>query len=342
MHQAEEAGVLNRILFDAIQESNDINHVFGVAGRGPLISKAFGESAFRNSFMQFKTFGPKQVEAIAAMGTENAGMFMRYLMASGFVSKVAQDAGNFDVEDYVGTKFVGDVLDSRALGAPAIELAKEMFLAFSAFEENNPVKTQEHMANMIELGTFIIPGALAAQELSSAITEVTGPRSEKGETFALNSRGDKLVFKRPIGADRKDLGGALGLTKDSDSEMLPMLLGSKSVTERMFSTARSKAKMELAKDQFKVLRVTNEFRDMIVSGSKDSGRLTELMKEAAEAGVTLPSLNKIGSVEAKARYLEEHLRLFLERPSDRDINKVFRSVNTEREQRSGRDKKRRK
>lgn len=120
LRMAADAGFANKIIFDAVRKTQEVNHFFGPMGKPPAFTRASRSGA--TVATQFKAFTPKQSEQLLAMGRRDPGKIFDYLALSGWLTRMAASELGLNIRSYTGFGYVTD-MDPRQLGeSPSLDV----------------------------------------------------------------------------------------------------------------------------------------------------------------------------------------------------------------------------
>lgn len=239
--EAHQDGMANKIMFDALRRTEEVNHFFGLAAKPPAFAR-FSKSISATA-TQFQSFGPKQLEQLVSMAGDNPGKIGSYLMLSGWLSRVAATELGIDIQDYTGFGFTAD-WGTREYTSPGVEALARGAVAMAnltrlGFFEGDPVETQKSiddfgksLENLISLanaarshaktveamdtGRVGIPGVGESRPVDMEIANIagveipynTGPKGQRGEGVAFMLGARSMEQRRHEDA-RKEISSAL-------------------------------------------------------------------------------------------------------------------------------------
>lgn len=154
--EAKDAGYASRIAFEALRASEEVNHMFGVMGRSPWLSRR-GTNSGLSSATQFLSFVPKQIEELSAQAMKNPGKIAEYMAFSGYFSRVAAEAAGIDVTNYVGLGFISTNIDQYS--SPGVDLMIKYIEMNAAWSSLDPDKAEKATADFVNSARIVlVPG----------------------------------------------------------------------------------------------------------------------------------------------------------------------------------------
>ena len=236
LEEAKAAGMMNRILFDSLRASEEVNHVFGAGGRSPYLTRMTGRGPAAAA-TQFLSFVPKQLEELAAQAWRDPGMIAEYMAVSGYLSLVAAATVGVDLTDYVGMGFLPT--EPRELQSPAMKaflLSVEYLSAWSAYDKAKMADVGEQLIKQMQAVIPLSAGPRAAQRGAERIQEGV-LRSGRGH---LERRMDfdglmqgEMSLAEAIDPDARQGLPALG------GDLFPAATGLMAIQDRLHYVARS-------------------------------------------------------------------------------------------------------
>ena len=239
LEDASKARFEAKILADAMRSSEEVNHFFGIGAKPPILSRVSKSGSAAAT--QFLSFGPKQTETLAQLMGENPGFLGRYLMISGWMTRVAAQDMGLDLSDYLGMGYARTA-GTRDMTTPAVELLWNTvkmtgtladFVKGSSTHEDmqkvtdnwiksieavvpalNAMRSIAKSSEAIETGQQIVPGQGRPRPVDMTLTGqgkgergeltaiLTGLRSEK-ERRAQEARGEIRRLESEVKLGRK-------------------------------------------------------------------------------------------------------------------------------------------
>lgn len=193
----------NQVFAESVSASEAINHVFGPLGR-PVAFQTLSRSVTAVG-TQFLSFGPKQIETLSALGRENPGYLLRFMLVSGYISRVAAQELNANVRDYVGIGFTADMLSPRNITSPGVELLQSFWTVLGESAnvvsgKGDPVKMDEAVSTTMErvrkvapLFSIVTQGAKTHERASTQkqIDPLTGAIIDPSVNLFFGLRGER-------------------------------------------------------------------------------------------------------------------------------------------------------
>ncbi len=266
---AKNANFESKILFDAMRSTEEVNHFFGVGAKPPIFSKISKSGSAAAT--QFLSFGPKQTEMLLQLAGENPGNLVRYMMLSGWMTRIAAQDMGLDLSDYLGVGYLRNQ-GTRDLTTPAVEfIGNSVGMAARTLDFMNGNATEDELDKSINTwiksGENMIPLMNAARSVAKSVEAgVTGEQAIPGQG-------------RPRPVDFTITGEGKG----KRGELLGSVLGIRTVKERAAQESRRQVRNLLGK-------VTHERRVLVerafrMSKDGDSAGFNQQVQRLAELGV---------------------------------------------------------
>jgi len=325
--EARAMGMQRRILFEALRSSEEVNHMFGAMGRSPWASRTLAPTrGVAVSATQFLSFMPKQTEELISQFQRNPGSIAQFLTLSGWMSRMAAQAGGVDITKYVGLGFLPEDLDD--VSAPAVDGFLAIIDFVSAASRNDPAAAKLAAKRVIQTGQAMVPLMAAFKAGSRGFDRLaTGE-----QTAASGNKVRDLDFKDivpqageegfdPIGIAKKvpqaldpDFGERNSTTFGGD--IFPTLTGQQSIQENIHRRAIEAAR----RDQRKVYFATRNAVDDVITAaeSRDTIEMNKAIAVLArDHNIRLSSSSPFRAA-IEAREIAQHLRMIRENPNMMD------------------------
>jgi hypothetical protein len=237
--EAVEMGLANRIAFEALRSSQEVNHVFGAMGRSPMMSRLMPSRSVATATTQFLSFIPKQTEELLSQMNRNPGYLVEYMALSGMQARIAAQAFGIDISDYTGFGYA-PTQPVEDLRSPAIDGVVEFMNWVQAASNNDRRGMQRHGRSVLDTVDNMIPFMVAF--------EAAGKSAERLTTGKVMSRSGQLNRRLETGDFLEDPSmenfmGALGPEglRDQDAEfpsvgtdLAPTIFGQQAIRDKLF------------------------------------------------------------------------------------------------------------
>ena len=299
---ARKAPNSEHMLLDAIIECEKVNHFYGPGSKPPQmqrLSRGVGAMA-----AQFLSFGPKQTEQILSMTMENPGYFVRFLMLSGWVQRMAAEQLNLSVDDYVGFGYMPHNMEE--LSAPLVDYWGAMADASTAIMdqingEGDPMDTAQKVEFAIKSIDALLPlsTAFGRMQAQKEMLQTEQRRSTTGE------------LQRDIQIPQ-EFGEAPG-------EFLSVMTGLQSLEQKRLKetkkrTHRAEGEIELAKaravEAFMAL-VENPDNNDLKNTQEFADTMAPLMSEILSLGGDPSSLVDVLKDATKSKFRSENMEWYI-------------------------------
>lgn len=299
--EAKAAGFAERVMFEALRASEEVNHVFGAMGRSPWATR-YSSRGVAAATTQFLGFVPKQLEELAAQAWRDPGAIAEYMAISGYISLIAAEEMGVDMTDYVGLGFVPNT--AREMQSPFVQTLMagvDYMAAWSEYDKDG----------MNQAGTLLVKNATTMLPLAVGFNAaVKGwERIQTGElTSQLGKKERNLEFSQ-ISSERPN--PALG------SDLYPTITGQQSIRDRMYYQAKRrttrKAQNLRAEITADIRSAVDMLEDKNVQGFDD--KVQEIF---AKYGMGAPSADRYIN-----EYMTREISWFLRTVPDADANLIL-------------------
>ncbi len=204
--ELKEMGLAGSALHDAVMGAEFTQHVYGVMGRSPMVTRALGKTLYTPA-AQFLSFAPKQAEFLLSMTKDNPGYLMRYLAYSGITQRIAAQELNIDASDFVGFGFLPNTKRDELLPkSPALSLLTTGIDHLAAIKDGDPTKMEQTGRDFDSQLTNFIPGIQAMKKTTDAISRLATGEINKAGGFERNVQTNELpavVLQMPSIQDQR-------------------------------------------------------------------------------------------------------------------------------------------
>jgi hypothetical protein len=247
--EASADGKLNRIMFDAMTSSEQVNHVFGAMGRSPYLTRMTGKGP-AVAATQFLSFVPKQIEELASQAWRDPGMIAEYMAISGAMTRIAATEMGVDLTDYVGLGFTPkEPGDMQSPAVKALTTGMQYLAAWSEYNKEDMdrlgVEFTSQMEGLLPLMAGQRSGRKTGERLQTGeLTSSTG-RKERNLDFKGEDIGSVEGFARAIDPNEKQGMPALG------GDLLATVGGQQSIQDRLYYAGKreiTRSKQNVARD----------------------------------------------------------------------------------------------
>lgn len=277
--EAKELGVANRIAFEALRSSEEVNHMFGALGRSPWASRTLSPlDGLAVGATQFLSFMPKQTEELVSQFNRDPGMIAQYLAASGWISRMAAEEMGIDVTNYVGLGYAPEMPDqiTSPMMDASIKFIDFLYQATPAGTIQGRSDSATALAGALDnilpfLVAFETAGKASQRLLTNEQNTASGERSRSLEMGSFGDEVNPANFARSIDpAETDEVGSLPGLGGD----LLPTVFGQQSIRENLFRRGQKAVRRENDRYLFEMQKTTREFAQAIDDG--DAGKAIEL------------------------------------------------------------------
>lgn len=226
LEQAAEEGFANKIIFDAVRRTQEVNHFFGPMGKPPAMTDISRSGAVVGT--QFMSFIPKQSEQLLSMARKDPGKIFDYIMLSGWLSRVAASELGINIRSYTGFGYLTDINPTEMGKSPSLQVllrSAQMMGQISATVagKGEPMKLhrsvedwKEAMENMVPLINVARTRTRAERMLEQGIQEYgMGVRTaDPGEIIKLGPLGIPVP-----GGSKGNRNEAVGIVTGVETEL---------------------------------------------------------------------------------------------------------------------------
>lgn len=291
--QAAKAGYLEEIMFDALLNTESSNHFFGIGSKPPWMSRFSKSTSAAGT--QFLSFTPKQSEQLLHLAGDNPGNIARFLMLSGWISRVGIEELGIDLQNYVGAQSVE--FDSRNTISPAFQtLLKaavymhDMTALMGGYgDATETTRSGDELMKSIEMLVPLLNRSREFADAASATATGEKWRPGQGATRDMDlkymSIGDMEI---PILGQKGDRGEALALG-----------VGARSEVERQHQEARREVRTQINQVAIEQLEAVERAQTALRTNDWDA--VNEQIEVLAAAGYPVPDIADAAQTQA---YLE--------------------------------------
>jgi hypothetical protein len=159
--------VRSDLMFEAMMHSDQVNHVWGVAGANPLVRHYFGQGALAHATQLLNWF-PKQSEFLfgPAFRRGDMGILTNYILFTGWLSGLATKSWGINFES---SAYFGSIPSAQGSGAPfpagpSVDALWSLMSAVNEEVDGDPNQAKRHWEEVARhLETLAIP-AVGARE----------------------------------------------------------------------------------------------------------------------------------------------------------------------------------
>lgn len=296
--EAADAGYLKRIFFEALQESERINHFYGPLGRTPMVSRAVGSSG-ATGLTLFLSYIPKQAEEIASQVAKNPGHILQYLAFSGHLTRLAAAAGA-DMTREVGLGFLPQ--EPTDITSPAVDAAITNLMLMDALDRHDAEGVERYTTNLVKMLPGLVPGSQTLLKSSKAVDRL--------QTGTVKTADGKPLYRMQMTTDPDETG--IG------GELLPTFGLQRSIRESLVRRGLEATRQEEKRVRYNGMKALEAYAIAIEKGDQEAA-----VKLAEELGnvYRIRLANPAGSAESavEARSISYTLRNFQGNPSLQDI-----------------------
>lgn len=285
IRMADEAGLLEEVLFNAMRTTEEVNHFFGVGSKPPIFSKISKSGSALGS--QFLSFPFKQSEQLLAMGKDDPGQIARFIMLSGWISRVGAQELGIDLQDYVGIDdSVPHITGMESPGVALLASMAKMIGTMTALGDGH-ASAEEATASVndfLQAGEVVIPFLRLAREGAQMLEmDATGRKSTPGLGYGRDvkaeyfSLGDRMSVPLPTGA------------KGDRSEVLGIATGARTIEETLQQNARKEVRHAVNQAAIERLSLVEDAKHAMDSGNWEEVR--KQLKRMSDMGLPIGNFN---------------------------------------------------
>lgn len=303
--ELKAAGLERAALDEAVNAAELVQHVYGVMGRSPMMSRVVGHGTMTFAG-QFLSFPFKQTGLLMELGREDPGNVLRYFGYSGIFQRFASDELGIDTSQWTGMGYLPTPRKGQAgpMSPGMTLLASEMdYMAAVQGGDPNEIglalgrRNDALMAGIPALGPLTRASEAADRIHTGAITNPS-----TGE------------FVRPL---------------ELPKEILPTILQTRSTAENQFRNVEEQHKQQVHNELFFRKQLSDEYADAIRTG--DSAKFVQLQQRLSDMGIHVSPNGNIVEPLFMSRTLREYLQNpnfmpFGFQPSSEDIRAIEENV----------------
>ncbi len=228
LDEAKEAGFGGAIAFDSMRSAEEINHMFGTRGRSPWVSRFFPKG-LNTAATQFLGFVPKQIEELTYQAGRNPGKIMEFMMVSGWLSRLAAEEQGMDITDYVGMGFAPKELADFT--SPAMDGWMSMLDFMEAASNRDPEEATKAADKVVNSLAILVP---TMGQVERTMRDVE--RYNSGVVYSASGEKQRNLVKglSGEGTSMPSFGG----------DLIPTLLGQRSIRDKLFSMGQDAMRSE--------------------------------------------------------------------------------------------------
>lgn len=297
---AVKNGQFRSIMFQALKDSEQANHMYGALGRNPVISRSLGQG-FSTAATQFLSFMPKQTDELLSQALREPGMIARYLILSGWASKIGAQELGIDITDYNGLGYLPK--EGADISSPGMDLLINLVKYANAHNSYDPAQVDLAARNLLDSAANAIPAKI---QITSAMKAVNRLKTGKITT----SEGELLMPMDFAGQDRIGMllgsGGAID-APGPGPQIFPTLLQQRDVKETLVRRGLRFSKKNDTRFLFAMQTALTDFANAVESGDEEGA---SRLGKALEDTYKLPPFTGNTAIEraSEARYINEVIR----------------------------------
>jgi hypothetical protein len=238
--------------------------MFGALGRWPILSRVLGQG-ISISATQFLSFVWKQTDELLSQATRSPFMLGKYLMISGWASKIAAEELGIDATNYVGLGYLPQKIEDVA--SPGVDFLSALVDVAAAHGTNSPEKISKAHQRLFDSVTNVVPMKI----MGTSLLKLANRISEKELT---SSSGDKL---RDL--DFADQSGLEMLRPETETvpglggELLPTLLMQRPIKEELFRRGQAAMYQDDERYHFNLRRAIDNYIIAAESGDAEAEQI---------------------------------------------------------------------
>ena len=287
--EAKELGVINRIAFEALRSSEEVNHMFGALGRSPWATRTLSpNNGMAVSATQFLSFIPKQTEELVSQFNRDPGMIAQYLAMSGWISRLAAEEMGIDVTNYVGLGYGPETPDE--LTSPAVDTwLKGMEFLYQATPAGSTQGRSDSANQFMDALDGLIPMLVAFETAGKGSQrmlsqEQNTAKGERSRTLEMGNLGDALrsedygaLFTEdlPRAIDPATSGDGVSVLPGVGGDLLPTVFGQQSIRENLFRRGQQAVRRENERFLFELGKTMRDFANAATDGDMETAQELE-------------------------------------------------------------------
>lgn len=278
--EAADAGFLKRIMFEALQDSERINHFYGPLGRTPWVTRFLGASGATGATL-FLSYIPKQAEELASQIARNPGYILQYLAFSGHLVRMAARAG-IDITQETGLGFIPQ--DMTDFTSPAVDAAITNLMLQDALAANDGPAVERYTEQLTRMLPGLVPG--------SQLLLKGGRAAERLKTGTVLTADGKPLFRMQMMGDEKS---AIG------GELAPTFLLQRDIRETLVRRGLEATSREKKRIQYNGQRALQDFIDAKERGDEEAAaKLADELANVYNIRLANPAQSVNSLIEARS------------------------------------------
>ena len=268
--QAKEAGLAGKIAKQAVLDTEFSQHVYGTLGRSPKWHQYLGRGP-TSVLLMFKSFPFKHAEFLLSLGKKNPGLFARYMAYSGWMTRVAAEAG-LDIGHSVGlAPMAPGSGDEPQLWSPPVQTLIAHADAAWQFGQrlmgrSDSQRMQDALDNMVKATENMVPFSQpVAAGYKRWMDGLSGARRDK-------EGGIERRF------DASPITGVVTPDGQLNPDMLPLYLNVRGIED-----ARAKMDLDQKREQMRENAYQLNRYTKLIQRAYDAGNMEEVKRLSQEA-----------------------------------------------------------
>lgn len=296
---AVKAGQFRSIMFGALKDSEQANHMYGALGRNPIVSRTLGQG-FSTAATQFLSFIPKQTDELLSQALREPGLLAQYLIISGWASKIGAQELGIDITDYSGLGYLPK--EGADISSPGMDLLINLVKYANAHNSYDPAQVDLAARNLLDAAANAIPAKI---QVTSAIKAANRLKEGKITT----AEGELLMPMDFAGQDRIGMllgeGGAID-APGPGPQIIPTVLMQRDIKETLVRRGLAFSKKNDKRFLFAMQTALTDFANAVESGDEEgANRLGEALEDVYK--IRLSGSTAIERA-LEARYINEVVR----------------------------------
>lgn len=316
--EAVQAGHHHRIMFNGLRAAENANHAFGPASRTPIINRVLGQPV-GSAMTQFTLYPLKQMEELVSMANSNPGYVARYMMVSGYISRLAATAAGYDATQWTGVGFMDEVMEQGIAGgpeSPLSDLLSRWMEVSDSMSGGDPRAVEQAAAYAVAgLQTFI----------PVLLRDIAKQRSRIENEAAFDTKRRKVrdlyLGENPNIVDRLAEGLDPGLGERPDpapglgGDLVPTLMMGPSIRDRIQRVTSKGAYEKKNRDIVGMKELYTDLADALEAGSQDGAKLAvQTLAQRYGVRINVDQLKDRTASILMARRMSANMRYLLENP----------------------------
>jgi hypothetical protein len=248
LQEADAAGYLKRIMFEAARTSEEANHLYGPLGRSPWVTRLMGSTG-STAVQQLLSYIPKQSEELLGQVARNPGDILSYLSFSALLMRQAANVG-VDMTGDIGLGYLPE--GASDITSPAVDAALDNLRMLDALDRGDASEVEKYAKSTVRGLSTLVPG--------SQIVLSLGKAAQRLQEGAVRTAGGDKLYNMQMG---QQPGSGLG------GELTPTILLQRNIHETLTRRAIQANRQEDRRFAYNAQKVVDAYVDALESGDEE-------------------------------------------------------------------------